>query len=128
MMASIGINTNSVAACFSTGNCTLTNMPERMLASVLSNAILTKYWPPVFLADELTSMTLPFSVWLMDFTKTLTSVSFLICDISVSGTLAMTSKFPGVSILIKGTPGFAISPASILLLVTVPLKGAVILL
>ena len=103
-------------------------MPDKIFAEVFSSFTFTKYWPPVFLAEVLISATLPCKILLIDFTNTVTSVSLCICAISDSGTIASTSKLVGFSMLIKVIPGFAISPFLMFLLVTIPLKGAVILL
>ena len=90
------------------------------------NTTLTKYCPPVFFAEVLTSVTLPDTILLIDFTSTFTFVPDFICEMSLSGTIAITLKYLGDSTAIKGTPGFAISPTSINLLVTTPLNGDLI--
>ena len=102
-------------------------MPERILLEVFAKLILTKYCPPVFFAETLTSATFPLMVVLFDFTKTVTGIPFEMLLISLSATIAVTCKREAPSTLTKGIPGLAISPSFTNVLVTSPENGAVIL-
>jgi len=92
----------------------------------LSKVTFTKYCPPVFFADKLTSETFPITSLFNDFTLIFTGIPFFTFEISLSETIAVTCNLEAPSILTNGIPGFAISPSFTKVFVTVPENGAVI--
>ena len=108
------------------GNCTFTNIPDNIDLSFVFKVTFTKYCPPVFLAEPLTSETFPDTSLFKDFTIIFTGIPFVILVISPSETIAVTCILDAPSMLTNGIPGFAISPSLIKVLVTSPENGAVI--